>query len=326
MLRRLFVFFAFLLPVAPALSAPPLEAIVRVETVVPGDARTADVLGTAREGSGVLIDSDGLVLTVGYLMMEAREATVRLIDGRALPARIVAYDHESGFGLLRTLIPPNVAAAELGSAETLADGDALTFVSASEGGILQQVEVVSRRPFAGYWEYLLEAPVFTAPALPGFAGAALFDAQDRLVAIGSLYSADAGGRLQDRQRPEPGNMAIPIDALMPVFADLLAEGRRMADITPWTGLTLNDSRGFLIAMRVSTGGPAAKAGLRQGDAIISVNGRPTPTLEAYMRALRAAGSPGETVRVEFFRPREGEGIVDIDTIDRTDWLKLNPSY
>lgn len=310
----------------PARAEPPLDAIVSVHTKIPGDARLAQSLGREREGSGVIIDDSGLVLTVGYIMLEAQEATVRLLDGRSFPAQIVGYDHDSGLGLLRTLVPPDVEPAELGSAADLKGGDSLTFVSGSGGGVFEQVSVVSRRTFAGYWEYLLETPLFTAPPLPGYAGAALFDDQDRLVGIGSLFAGDAGGGLLRREQPEPGNMSIPVDALMPVFADLLATGRRSTAITPWTGLVLDDSRGILLAIDISREGPAAAAGLRQGDAIFALNDIPTPTVEAYMIALRGAGQPGISVTIQYFRPGEGEKSATVTTIDRADWLRLNPSY
>ena len=307
---------------APSLARPPLDAVVAVETKIPGTARLANVLGRDRSGSGVVIDESGLVLTVGYIMMEAQEATVTLVDGTRLPARYIAYDHETGFGLLKTLVPPNVTAAELGSASELGHGDVVTYVSGMEGGIFEKVAVVSRRPFAGYWEYLLDEPLFTVPALPGFAGAALFNEQDQLVGIGSLFARDASDDAETR----PGNMAIPVDALMPVFADLLASGRRQADITPWTGMTLDDRHGFLIAVNISDEGPAEEAGLQRGDAIVALNGEPTPDLESYMRALRATGRPGTDVTLSVIRPQVGMQQVMVSTMDRMDWLRLNPSY
>src|SRR3990170_3134572 len=82
--------------------APSLEglvsAVVRVKTFINPDARTTENLGREREGSGVVLDNDGLVLTIGYLMVEAHAAEVTTAAGRTVPANIVGYDHETGFG------------------------------------------------------------------------------------------------------------------------------------------------------------------------------------------------------------------------------------
>lgn len=321
----------FLSVVAPSAaqdipSVIPVEALVEVRAEIPADARLADVLGRQRVGSGVVIDSSGLVLTVGYIMMEANQTSVRLADGRVLPAQYVAYDHETGFGLLRTLTPPGVPPAELGSAANLRTGDTVTYASLLGGPDVAEVIVASRRNFGGYWEYLLEDALFTAPARDGFAGAALFDEKGRLVGIGSLFARDAFGNAAIGDTPEPGNMAIPVDALSPVFADLLAEGRRTANITPWTGLILDDSQGFLITVMASTDGPASAAGLRRGDVIIALDGEPVRSIESYMRGLRASTGPGAEINLDIFRPNEGQREVTVTAIDRLDWLRLNPSY
>lgn len=335
MRRTISAFFALLL-IAPTAVAQdiddtdpaeiPLEALVEVRAEIPADARLADVLGRQRVGSGVVIDSSGLVLTVGYIMMEANQTSVRLTDGRVLPAQYVAYDHETGFGLLRTLSPPGVAPARLGSAADLRAGDALTYASLLGGPDVAEVIVASRRNFGGYWEYLLEDALFTTPARRGFAGAALFDDEGRLVGIGSLFARDAFGNAAIGDTPEAGNMAIPIDALSPVFADLLAEGRRVANITPWTGLVLDDSQGFLITVNASNDGPGSAAGLRRGDMILTLDGAPVTSIEAYMRGLRASAGPGSEITLEIFRANEGQRTVTVTAIDRLDWLRLNPSY
>ena len=103
--------------VAPARAATPDElvaAVVRIKTVINPDGQTVDSLGRQREGSGIVIDDDGLVLTIGYLMVEAQVAEIITNAGRTVPAEIVGYDHESGFGLLRAALPLKIKPMALG--------------------------------------------------------------------------------------------------------------------------------------------------------------------------------------------------------------------
>ena len=79
----------------------PLDAVVKLSIKTVPEARTAENLGAEREGSGVVIDDTGLILTIGYLILEAESILVVTGDGRVFPASVVAYDHATGFGLLR---------------------------------------------------------------------------------------------------------------------------------------------------------------------------------------------------------------------------------
>ena len=95
------------------------EAVIGIETKISGDARSARFLGTARQGSGAVIDADGLVVTIGYLILEASEVTLLTRDGRRIPANVLAYDHDSGLGLVRATAPIKVAPLRLGSSAGL---------------------------------------------------------------------------------------------------------------------------------------------------------------------------------------------------------------
>ena len=144
-----------------------LTAVVRVKATIEPDGRTVATLGREREGSGVLIDTDGLVLTIGYLMVEARSAEIGCQDGRTIPASVVGYDHETGFGLLRTIVPPKVPPLELGSSANLSVGDPVLVASFGGPAMAAPVRISARRAFAGSWEYLLEDAIFTTPPPPG---------------------------------------------------------------------------------------------------------------------------------------------------------------
>lgn len=322
LLRLSLVITACALFAAPALAQTVLPGpVLGVSTKVPEDARSARTLGTERSGSGVVIDGDGLVLTVGYLIMEAREVTLDLPDGKSLPASIVAYDYDSGFGLLRAAVPVKLKAARLG------DSDALTAkqeVRIQAGGMHIgapfPVLVVDRRDFAGYWEYLLEKAIFTSPPFPGWGGAALLDKDEKLVGIGSLLVRDAGARGQEL----PGNMFIPINRIKPILADMLASGKVITPAKPWLGLYTQEAPSGLLVTYVAPDGPAAKAGVKPGDRITGVGGVEVDDLVSFYRGIWKAGDAGVTVDLELRRGEEEKKIA-VPSVDRTKFLKLDNS-
>ncbi len=306
---------------APLARADPLDAVVGVHATIPEDARTAEVLGTERAGSGVVIGKDGLVLTIGYLIMEAMAAEIMLPGGSVVPAEVVAYDYDSGFGLLRALQPVSIDPIELGdSADLKANNEVLV---AGFGGPRPVIgaTVVSRRDFAGYWEYLLPNAIFTAPPHHSFGGAALIGPDGRLLGIGSLIVGDAA----EPETPLPGNMFVPIDALKPIFDDLLRIGRSSASTRPWLGIYTEVHRGHVIVNRVAPEGPAAKAGLARDDIIVAVKGQPVQSVAEFYRKLWALGRAGTRVPLTVLTSR-GMAEITVDSGDRYDYLKLKPSY
>ncbi|WP_292380253.1 S1C family serine protease, partial [Mesorhizobium sp.] len=160
------------------------RSVVAVRATVPDDAFTANALGTRREGSGVVIRDSGLVLTIGYLITEAEEVWLTDQDGRVVAAHALAYDQETGFGLVQALAPLGLPAVKFGNARKANIGDAVTLAD----GIGQQVDayIVTKQEFAGYWEYLIDEAIFAAPAHPSWGGAALFDRDGKLLGVGSL--------------------------------------------------------------------------------------------------------------------------------------------
>lgn len=296
----------------------PADSVVTVAARVPADSRTADSLGTERRGAGVVIDQGGLVLTIGYLIMEADEVTVADRGGSAVPAEIVAYDHDTGFGLLRALGPLRSPPARLGSAGRLVAGQ---HAVAAAPGISGATVVVGRRSFAGGWEYLLEDALFTTPPIPNFGGAGLFDADGRLVGIGSLIVGDAGG---DGVGP-PGNMFVPIDLLPPILADLLAFGKSSSPPSPWLGLYPEPTNGALVVARVAPGGPAEAVGIRPGDVILGIGEEPVARLETLWRRVRGLGPAGVDVTLKVL---SGGGVRDVTvkSRDRRGWLRLDRTY
>lgn len=298
-----------------------LDAVVGVDTRTPGNARTADSLGTTRHGSGVLISHDGLVVTIGWLVMEASEITVETGDGRTIPASFVGYDHESGLGLVRTQVPPGAAPVALGTAAGLDKGTRALVADRRGVRGAQGVHVADRRPFAGAWEYLLEDAIFTSPPDPGFAGAALLGADGSLLGIGYLMVGDAAGG----DAPEPGNMFVPIDALAPVLDEVVANGRRSAPAKPWLGLYPATLRGHVFVERVADGGPASRAGLGRGDLVVAVGDTEVHDLESYFRAVWDGRRAGDGVTLRILDATGTARSVTVRSMDRNDWLRLNPT-
>lgn len=316
------VFLVVALPLRAAeLRSGRLAAIVQIDAIIPHEARTARGLGTRRTGTGVVIDDDGLILTVGYVILEAIEVSVRGPDGKILPANVVAYDHETGLGLIRTNTPLDVAPLSLGRTADVATMEPL--LVASHVGKLEAkgVYLVDRRPFAGYWEYLLEDAIFTAPPHAKFGGAALINRQGQLVGIGSLILND--GHPRGRQRP--ANMFIPVDDLKPILNDLLSNGRRNEPANPWLGLFLEEYRGRIFVTRVAPGGPGQDAGMTVGDLILGIDGDIADDLADFYRDLWQRGEPGVEIPLDIIRDNEASLMV-IKSGDRYRYLRLDPTF
>ncbi len=299
-----------------------LGAVVRVQSTIESTARTAKTLGTARDGHGVVIDSNGLVLTIGYLVLEASSVTVTGPDGKPQPASVLAYDHDTGFGLLRMAQPLPVKPMRMGdSSSLLADSDVLV---AGFGGVGRAIRarVVSRRDFAGYWEYLLPDAIFTQPPYPLYGGAALLDKGGKLVGIGSLIVADA----QTPNNPSPGNMFVPINALKPILGQLIANGRSDGPHHPWIGVYTEEYRQRVFVARLAEDGPGATAGILPGDLVIAVAGQPVSSQIDFYRKVWAIGGPGVDIPLTILRQTGSIEDISIKSSNRFDWLQSDTSH
>jgi serine protease Do len=319
-----FVFFlALACSTAPrtAEAFDPLQSVVRVMSSVPPNARTAPILGTERTGSGILIGDDGLVLTIGYLILEASALQVAALGGEPVPAEFVAYDHASGFGLLKAQKPLGVKAAKLGKSAKLAEADYVVAAATGGNDHATMAQVLSRRPFTGPWDYLLESGIFTTPPLRAHQGAGLFSQDGKLLGVGSLVIRDLIG---DGSRT-PGNLFIPIDLLKPILADLLTFGRSSEPPRPWIGVYPVKINGLLVVNRVATDSPAEKAGVRRGDVMLGVAEQPVREMDRFFRLLWGLGGVGVEVPLKILR---SEKVIDmvIKSGDRMKWLRMNPSY
>ena len=298
-----------------------VSAVVHIKAHIDPDAQTATVLGREREGSGIVIDENGLVLTIGYLMVEAFAAEVETSAGRTVPAEVVGYDPDTGFGLLRASLPLKLQPAALGTSATLKVGDPVLIASAGGIEMAAPARVVARREFAGSWEYLLDDAIFTAPPYSAWGGAALFDSQGKLVGVGSLFVGNASGSGEE----SPGNMFVPIDRLTPILASLVKEGRAPGPAHPWLGMMTNEMGGHLLISRVTPGGPAEKAGLKEGDVVLGVGSETTESLVEFYRKVWARGNAGAVIPLQVLEDNTVRRV-DVHSIDRLDSLKLKSTF
>lgn len=293
-----------------------LDSVVSLRSHIPDDAFTAGILGTEREGHGVVIGDDGIVLTIGYLITEAEEIWLVGTSGTAVPAHAVAYDQETGLGIVQALGRLDAPKIRIGSSAGIEVGESL--IVAGEGGreAAINVQVISKREFAGSWEYVLEEAIFTAPSHPKWSGAAAIDRTGSLVGIGSLYIQQAvpGDEQID------GNMIVPIDILKPIINDLLTYGRPNKPPRPWLGMTTAEADEKLVVAGVAKGGPAKRAGIEPGDIVVGVDREPVVGLAHLFRSVWALGDAGVTVPLVI--NRDGRAVtIPVTSAARDDFLK-----
>jgi S1-C subfamily serine protease len=294
------------------------NAVVGVRVTAIPNARSNDTLGPERLGSGVLIQ-DGLVLTIGYLILEADQVEVTDADGTAVPATLVAYDHATGFGLVKPIVRLSQKSIPLGDARGISQLDRLMIVTGGAEQTVSIATVVSRRQFAAYWEYMIDGAIFTAPPRLDHSGAALVNKDGELVGIGSLFVMDAlvpGQRL-------PGNMFVPVDLLKPVLDEMVATGGQRGARRPWLGVNSLEEDGRIKVMQVNEESPAQRAGIVAGDIILSVNGEAVESLETFYGKLWTRGPAGVDVVLTVLHGVNMKEVT-VRSIDRQDFMRRKP--
>jgi S1-C subfamily serine protease len=286
-----------------------------VRAEIPDDAFTAQILGTLRAGSGVVIRDDGLVLTIGYLITEASTIWLTTNKGNVVGGYPLAYDQTTGFGLVHPLGKLGVRPIERGTATSVRVGE--NVVMAGHGGAAHSLKatVFAKREFAGYWEYVLDEAIFTAPAHPQWGGAALIGSSGDLLALGSLLVQEKvdAGMLQ-------GNMLVPIDLLAPILEPMLKTGRANGAPRPWLGMYTTDAGAKLVVAAVAPGGPADRAGVKVGDLVLEIVGEKPTGLADLWRKLWRVGPPGCEVPLKLLRKSR---LVEprLVSAERNDFLK-----
>jgi S1-C subfamily serine protease len=291
-----------------------LEAVVLVRAEIPEDAYSASTLGTERSGYGAVIREDGLVLTIGYLISEASQIWLTTNGGTLVAGYPLAYDQATGFGLIQPLGKLGVPHLERGVAADVKVGDSAFVIGHGGRAHSLKTQIIAKQEFAGYWEYVLDEALFTAPAHPQWGGAALLDAQGNVIGTGSLL-------VQQQLNGEDVhvNMFVPIDLLHPIFDAMLKTGRSPHPPRPWLGMSTQDPGGKLVVSRLSQGGPASKAGIRVGDQVLSVGATNVQSLAEFFRVVWRLGNAG--VEVPLTVSRGGEMLhISVKSGDRNDYL------
>ena len=261
------IIVSFSLPVFAAQTPEDiLNAIVRVKATVPQDASTARVLGTEREGNGVVA----------------------------------------------------VKPLKLGQSSQLKEGDPILMVGFGGPEAVLGSRVVSRKEFAGYWEYLLEDAIYTSPPYPDYGGGALIDSKGALLGIGSIFTRLSVPGLGI----VPCNMSVPIDLLKPILADLINSGRSSKPPQPWLGVHADEVHGRVFIIGLTPGGPAEKAGIKVGDIILAVDQTPVKGLADFFRLIGGLGPAGVKVPLSILQETKVRRI-NVQSADRYQFLQVS---
>ena len=294
--------------------AIPPQSVVKLSIKAVANARTADNLGAEREGTGLVFAEKGLILTIGYLILEAGSILVVAGDGRVYPATVVGYDHATGFGVLRAAM--DCRPLEVGNSAGVRELATMLVAAHGGAGGASRACLVSRRRFTGWWEYMIDGGLFTAPPRFEHSGAGLLDADGRLVGVGSLWVSDA----LEVGAAFPGNMFVPIDLLKPLLDDLLSMGRRREPPRPWLGVYSEEVQGHVVVTRVLPESPAAIAGLARGDIILGVGGEAVGRQSEFYQRLWSSGDAGAPVVLHVLHKRSVRQLT-VTSMDRMAFLR-----
>ena len=309
----------------PAAAEPTAEqfatALVTIESSINPDGHTVATLGDKRTGTGVVIDSSGLMVTVGYLLLEATEVTVTYYNGVRLPATVMANDRVSGLALLRVMEAhaddqPSVTPVKPGQSSRLAIDERVVVLPAGGLETAASVRVHSIREFSAPWEYLLERAIYTMPPVRNFSGAALINRDAELVGIGSLALRNIA---ESDTADVSGNLFIPVDLFAARLGVMLSANGSDAQELPWLGVMTDES---LAVTRVLDNSPAMIAGIQADDSILGINDIHVRTRERLYRSLWTEVSVGDEMTL--LVARTGKLIsIAVKPAARSSWLRTD---
>ncbi|GAK54409.1 PDZ/DHR/GLGF protein [Candidatus Moduliflexus flocculans] len=255
------------------------NTIVRFQAYIPENRHSANILGAVRQGTGVIINAQGYILTAGYLVMEAENIQVAFSDDRIVEAEVVGIDYESGLGLIRLLEAGDIQPIVLGNSSRVTPGQLTITIGDSteaQARIVTNGRITDVAPFIGYWEYLLDRALYVIPQNPAFGGSPLFNLEGEVIGIVSLQLNQQQGM----------NLAIPIELLYDIESELIRFGRVMSRRPrTWTGMYHAPYQKGIIVVDVMPESPAEEAGIEKGDLITHIAGNRVKTEEQLLRQL-----------------------------------------
>jgi S1-C subfamily serine protease len=275
-----------------------LPAVVHLKADIPATHPSARILGTERMGSGTIIDTSGLILTVNYVVLGAREVTVTLLDQQEHRGRVVKHDFRSGLGLVQ-IDESGLPALPMRPSSTVKVGDDV-FILASIGGgqaRLSTGNVSVIGPFDANWEYVIDRGIMTTAMNPGLGGGPLLNSLGHVLGVVSLNLNEIG----------KFSFAIPSEYYLDSKAAFLGGGTPGMGTRAWLGVFCYSMNNHVVVAGVLPGGPGEQAGLKAGDVILGVDDREVPdraTLYRYM----GTRSPGQDVALRIFRGSQARTV------------------
>lgn len=287
------------------------SSVVHIHTEVPSAHPSARILGDERMGTGTVVGSDGLILTVNYVVMGGKTIDVTFDRGRSQRAEIVAQDFDVGLAVLKVK-RQGLSVAPMIASDSLTRG-APVFALASVGARERRVAggvVTYLGEFEAYWEYLLERGIVTSAANPGFGGGPLF----------TLLGQIAGIVYLDLSEIARNALAIPMECFEANRPELLRHGRvRSRPQRAWLGVFAEPLEEGVVVAGIVPGGPGARSGVKEGDVIVALDSQEVPTRkDLYVRLWRHG--PGERIALEVLRDNELR-VVHVTAGDRAEFYK-----
>jgi S1-C subfamily serine protease len=271
------------------------HATVGIHSIVPSSHPSAGIgLGTDRRGTGTLVSSDGLIITVNYMLMGAQQVTVSLNSGNEVPAAIVAQDFTTNLALLK-IDGRNLPFLQAVSSLECSLGQEVFMVSSlgEEKRCADVGHITYLGPFDAAWEFVLERCICVpASALNiGLNGGPICNSRGQVVGVSYLNFADLSRAV----------LGIPGECFITNRDELVRHGRRVsAPSRLWLGVLSYTLREHVVIAGVVPGSPSEKAGLKQGDVVLSADRNEVHDRRTLYDTINSHHA-GETVTLKILR-------------------------